>query len=73
MIPERVLFVTVWTVIGLVFLATGALIVAALLWLAFVGIPAFDAWLSADPLRPVALAKDGANHQEKAGTYEVCQ
>ena len=59
MIPERVLFVTVWTVIGLVFLATVALIVAALLWLAFVGIPAFDAWLSADPLRPVALGVGG--------------
>ena len=32
---------------------------AALLWLAFVGIPAFDAWLSADPLRPVALGVGG--------------
>ena len=59
MIPERVLFVTVWTVIGIVFLATAALVVAALLWLAFVGIPAFDAWLSADPLRPVALGVGG--------------
>ena len=59
MIPERALFVTVWTVIGLVFLATAALIVAALMWLAFVGIPAFDAWLSADPLRPVALGVGG--------------
>ncbi len=32
---------------------------AALLGLAFVGIPAFDAWLSADPLRPVALGVGG--------------
>ena len=59
MIPERVLFVTVWTVIIAIVLATVALVVAALMWLAFVGVQAFDAWLSADPLRPVALGVGG--------------
>lgn len=56
---DRVVFVAVWTAIGAVaLLALTAFVTAAVYagsWVVSVVFPALDAWMAADPLRPVAL------------------
>lgn len=60
---DRVIFIAVWTALGVLALLALAAITALVVYigglLANVVFPAFDAWLSADAVRPVALCIGG--------------